>query len=127
MDFAIPQLIFGGAGKDKLKGGAGHDALIGGPGNDKLYGGNGHDLLIGGTGRDKLKGGNGNDLLIGGSTLLEADLAHVDAALTEWATGDLPDAMNWLGPVIDDDEKDDLFGGKGDDYLISGRGDQRKK
>lgn len=33
-----------------------------------------------------------------------------DAAMSEWVTGHLADSMNRLGPVVDDYQKDNLFG-----------------
>ena len=67
--------IWGGKGKDTLKGGFGSDYLYGGQnddvikgneGRDTLLGGSGSDNLIGGNGDDYVKGGAGNDTLIGG-------------------------------------------------------------
>ena len=67
--------IWGGKGKDALKGGLGSDYLNGGQnddivkgneGRDTLFGGSGSDKLIGGIGDDYVKGGAGNDTLIGG-------------------------------------------------------------
>ena len=67
--------IWGGKGKDTLKGGFGSDYLNGGQnddvikgneGRDTLFGGSGSDKLTGGIGDDYVKGGAGNDTLIGG-------------------------------------------------------------
>jgi Ca2+-binding RTX toxin-like protein len=81
----------GGAGHDKLYGGAGDDQLLGGSGNDRLYGGTGDDLLLGGTGNDRLSGNEGQDRLDGGSG------------------NDLVDG----GP-----DADRMTGGDGDDVLV---------
>ena len=54
------------------------------------------------------------------------NLSDLDSALTEWATGDLADTMNLLGNVLDDDDRDRLFGEKGRDVLIGGNGDRKK-
>lgn len=135
-DAVVPQIVFGGAGNDHLQGGRGSDVLFGGSGRDKLFGGSGADVLIGGDDRDKLKGGRGNDLLIGGQlqtdweSLFDSDAATtldaLDTAMTEWASGDFDATMNILGNVLNDDDKDDLFGEKGIDHLIGGSGDKEK-
>ncbi|MFV2068625.1 MAG: Calx-beta domain-containing protein, partial [Pirellulales bacterium] len=140
----IPSLVYGGAGNDHLSGGAGDDILIGGLGNDKLKGrggndvlsggagkddlngGWGHDILIGGIGKDQLRGGKGDDLLIGGSIANEDDAAALAAALADWSSGDVAAARVDLGAIIDDGDKDDLKGGKGDDELFGGAGDKLK-
>ena len=123
-----------GAGNDHLKGGRGNDMLFGGDGKDDLFGGRGTDILIGGDGKDKLKGGHGDDLLIGGKlqtdwkSLFDVDAAAtlnaLDTAMAEWATSNVANTINILGNVLDDDDKDDLFGGKGTDHLIGGHRDR---
>jgi Ca2+-binding RTX toxin-like protein len=58
---AIPVVVNGGPGNDRLTGGIADDRLIGGSGNDRLTGGQGKDTLIGGKGDDTCKGGPGKD------------------------------------------------------------------
>ena len=120
-DIAISQNVLGGAG---------NNLLFGGQGKDKLQGGRGSDILIGGDGRDDLKGDHGDDLLIGGDLDVDwegiFEMDALDIALTEWASGDLADTMNILGNVMDDDDKDKLFGNTGVDTLIRGIGDKLK-
>ena len=126
----IRQMVFGGNGDDQLKGGRWNDAIFGGAGKDKIEANDGDDILVGGDGEDKLYGGRGNDLLTGG--ILDTDFDHlsileaVDAAMAEWATGDLDDTLVWLGAVIDDNDKDKLFGEEDDDELFGGPGDKLK-
>ena len=127
VDAAIPQFVFGGAGKDKIKGGRGNDVLIGGAGKDDLKGSNGDDILIGGDGKDKLKGGRGDDLLVGGIAENEDDLDALDAAMSDWESGDLAGALDNLGIILDDGLKDNLKGEKGIDVLIDGVGDKLKQ
>ena len=72
---ALPRVVRGGSGNDRLFGGSGHDVLRGGAGNDQadagvgdesiLRGGSGDDLLGGSGGADILIGGAGRDILIG--------------------------------------------------------------
>ena len=57
-------LLEGGAGNDKLEGGAGRNILLGGDGNDQLSGNAGDDILVGGKGDDILDGGFGSDTYI---------------------------------------------------------------
>jgi hypothetical protein len=59
--------LSGGAGRDRLVGGALVDLLDAGDGSDSIVGGDGDDLLLGGPGTDNLGGGAGNDMLLGGS------------------------------------------------------------
>lgn len=59
-------LIYAGAGNDRITAGAGNDTLYGEEGNDQLNGGAGDDLLIGGIGNDTLNGGTGNDIYLFG-------------------------------------------------------------
>ncbi|MCP4859521.1 MAG: PKD domain-containing protein [Fuerstiella sp.] len=135
-DAEVLQVVLGGAGNDDIEGGRGNDILFGGSGRDKLFGGNGADIMVGGDGRDKLKGGRGNDLLIGGhletdwQSLFDVDaaatLSALDDAMAEWASGDLANTMDILGSVLDDEDKDDLFGEKGTDILIGGPDDKLK-
>ncbi|MDP7014778.1 MAG: Ig-like domain-containing protein [Pirellulaceae bacterium] len=121
-------IVFGGAGCDYIDGGGGHDLLFGGAGNDYLNGGRGHDILIGGRGRDTLCGGRGNDLLIGGQTAINWETASnhsaLDAALSEWAAGNLANTLDLLGPILDDNERDLLYGQQGCDSFLAGLGDQ---
>ena len=56
-------VLGGGIGDDKLVGGDGNDLLFGGDGDDLVVGQNGDDQLFGGSGADQLFGGNGNDIL----------------------------------------------------------------
>lgn len=119
-------IIDGGNGKDHLTGGSGRDVLVGGLGDDHLDGGSGMDILIGGDGKDKLKGGSDNDLLIGGITS-ENDSTAFDAALTSWSEGDADLALLHLGTLTDDNDKDDLAGENGDDFLVGGVGDKVKQ
>ncbi|MCA9011500.1 MAG: hypothetical protein KDB01_17225, partial [Planctomycetaceae bacterium] len=120
----IRQLIFGGNGNDDLSGGRWMDAIFGGAGRDKIDGKDGNDILIGGEGRDYLKGGRGKDLLIGG--LLGKDfsdgafLDDIDAAMVEWASGNIADTLNSLGSIVDDNTADSLVGERKKDTLFPG-------
>ena len=64
----VADIIVGGNGNDKVRGGTGGDRLKGGNGNDKLYGEGDDDILNGGAGKDRLFGGEGNDQLKGGGS-----------------------------------------------------------
>ncbi len=52
----------------------------------------------------------GDDLLIGVSTETQDDLATLDNALADWDSGDWALTYFDLGDIIDDDDKDDLWG-----------------
>lgn len=126
-----PQIVFGGAGRDQISGGQGNDVLFGGAGRDHIKGRGGADILVGGDGRDKLKGGRGDDLLIGGELDVRwedaLNLGDLDTALAAWCSGGLGDALDLMGNVLDDDDKDDLFGQQGLNTLIGGIGDRSRK
>jgi hypothetical protein len=72
--------------KVSIDGGAGNDIILGNGGN-VLSGGAGRDLLIAGALASTLNGGDGQDILIGGTTAYGADLAQLDAIMTEWTSG----------------------------------------
>jgi Ca2+-binding RTX toxin-like protein len=65
--------VWGGKGKDEIKGGGGHDILLGGAGDDKIYGGEGRDFIIGGTGADRLYGDALDDILVAGFTAYDEE------------------------------------------------------
>lgn len=56
--------LVGGAGADRLAGGADQDILYGADGDDLLLGGAGADVLIDGFGEDQLSGGAGADIFV---------------------------------------------------------------
>ncbi len=91
-------------GSVTLQGANGDDVLLGGTKNDSLVGGSGRDMLIGGAGADILigdvtvTGSSGEDILIGGTTSFSggisatptaAELASLDALMSEWRRPDL--------------------------------------
>ena len=69
-------VIFGGAGNDRIIGGSGDDKLYGGSGNDTIFGNGGNDAIYGGKGNDIISGGDGDNLLRGDSN---DDLFYADA------------------------------------------------
>ncbi|QDT02164.1 Bifunctional hemolysin/adenylate cyclase precursor [Rubripirellula lacrimiformis] len=80
----IPLRIFGGAGNDKLRGGAAGDFLDAGSGDDSVYGHGGDDVLIGGLGADRLHGGSGDDLMITGSLRTAVGVNDAAALTSRW-------------------------------------------
>jgi Ca2+-binding RTX toxin-like protein len=55
--------LYGGNGRDLVRGGAGQDKAIGGSGADTMRGGKGRDELWGDGAADTLEGGPDNDIL----------------------------------------------------------------
>lgn len=54
-------IIFGGAGRDRIGGKGGDDMLYGGLANDTIYGDGGNDIIRGGKGKDTLYGDSSRD------------------------------------------------------------------
>jgi Ca2+-binding RTX toxin-like protein len=125
--------LYGDAGNDRLKGGAGNSILLGGDGDDNLNGGNGRSILIGGSGEDRLIGGSGDDILIGGSTSFDANAALLSALMDRWSSTVDAYAVRVAkirlllsltsNTVIDDSMVDKLTGSSGQDWFFAGVGD----
>jgi Ca2+-binding RTX toxin-like protein/6-phosphogluconolactonase (cycloisomerase 2 family) len=117
----IRQIVSGDEGNDWLHGGQWNDALSGGSGNDTISGNHGDDILVGGDGADRLHGRLGRNLLISG--ILESrpfarqDLSAIDEAMAEWSLGHLGSTLSLLGPVLDDDDEDCLWGTDDDEFV----------
>lgn len=62
----LRDVVYGGAGHDKIDGGYGNDLIYGGDGNDTIEGGFGVDDLIGQAGNDALSGAAWSDAIFGG-------------------------------------------------------------
>jgi uncharacterized delta-60 repeat protein len=82
----VPVEMYGGAGADKLIGGAAADVLVGGDGDDKIAGNGGRDILIGSLGADKISGNENDDIIIGGYTAHDADGVALRAISAEWTS-----------------------------------------
>ncbi|MFK8111127.1 MAG: hypothetical protein AB8B91_02945, partial [Rubripirellula sp.] len=121
---SIPVRLYGGAGNDKLRGGAGNDFLDGGTGDDRLHGEEGNDVIIGSWGADRLDGGDDEDLLL--SDVLTNESLDADNLLARWSDssatvadritdliGDLTSAMAADGGT------DDSNGDRGNDWYFS--------
>ena len=106
---ALGNTISGNAGSNRLEGLGGNDSLNGRAGHDMLVGGDGDDDLQGGKGDDVLQGGAGNDRLIGYAAWWDDALDVLDEAGAD---------------VLDGGAGNDrVFGGKGSDTYLFGRGD----
>ena len=120
--------LWGGNGNDTLDGGTGNDRLYGEAGNDVLQGGDGLDILVGGDGDDSLDGGAGDDVIIGDG---QGDLQSVieDAVNAETFRDFLilksPEELESYMSKFEtqNDGKDTLDGGAGDDLLFGMGGD----
>jgi hypothetical protein len=125
--------LYGNAGNDRLKGGAGGSILLGGDGDDLLNGGSARSILIGGNGEDRLVGGSGDDILIGGSTSFDANATFLCTLLDGWSSTVDAYAVRvakirlWLlltsNTVTDDGTVDKLTGSSGQDWFLAGVGD----
>jgi Ca2+-binding RTX toxin-like protein len=113
--FSNLEVMLGGDGADRLRGGPARDLLDGGPGNDRVSGAGDVDELYGGRGNDRIDGGDGDDWISG-------DPPQGDDYYTEMFTPGA-DLMNG-GPgddfITDDIGRDRFNGGPGDDWLLGG-------
>ncbi len=126
---AIPALIRGGDGTNRLIGGAGNDTIVGGTGADHITGNGGDDFIDGRQGTDVMLGGAGYDtvdyswrnvaLVIGldgwqdDGEAGENDLAYLDIERVLGGHGN-----DRIGGSSADNQ---LYGGPGDD-TIGGHG-----
>jgi Ca2+-binding RTX toxin-like protein len=123
--------LYGDAGDDRLKGGAGASLLLGGDGDDQLLGGKGRSVLIGGRGEDRLVGGSGEDILIGGFTTHDADILFWCSVTDGWKSLVDTYAVRVAklrlflndSTVLDDGSVDRLTGASGLDWFFDGDGD----
>ena len=133
-------LLYGDAGRDRIRGMYGDDLISGGDDGDFLSGDSGNDFVSGDNGDDLVLGGDGNDLLFGGSgnDCLMGDMAFSVADYTAWVTVyDCPldfqviyDSNGYsieidfqgFGLTVNGAGDDQLFGGNGNDTLIGGGG-----
>jgi Ca2+-binding RTX toxin-like protein len=122
---AYGDFLFGGDGRNVLRGEAGNDRLLGGAGNDRLEGGGGNDVLNGGAGNDELLGGDGSDTadffygekIVGGETYAGTGVVADLTAGT--ATG---------GELVGSDRLagiENLYGTKYNDRLLGNAGANR--
>jgi Ca2+-binding RTX toxin-like protein len=127
------QNVFGGNHGNTLTGNAQGNILIGGDGADTIIGGSGRSLLIGGRGSDTIGGGADDDIVIGGYTSYGSawNEAALMSFLAEWQSADsyatrissLRSSWHSLSPgttVFDDGSADQLTGGGGMDWFMTG-------
>jgi Ca2+-binding RTX toxin-like protein len=128
---ALDVLLYGDAGNDHLKGGAGSGILVGGDGDDMLIGGSGRNILIGGDGKDRLVGGSGDDILISGFTSFDTNVVFLCTLMDGWsAPGDsyatriarLRLLLNGT-TITNDGDADKLTGSSGLDWFFVSSGD----
>jgi len=143
----VPALLFGGDGYDSIdaSGSVANNVLLGGAGSDWTYGGSGHDLIIGGAGGDNLIAGSGGAILIGGTTDYDANMTALLGVMKEWSrtdvnyntrvkhlNGTLSGGLNGSyrltkTTVNDDSVIDNLYGGAGLDWFITGGNGKPRK
>ncbi|MCO6459291.1 MAG: autotransporter-associated beta strand repeat-containing protein, partial [Pirellulaceae bacterium] len=140
---AVPAVLFGGEGHDRLlaTGSVADNLLVGGGGQDLIRDGDGRDILFGGGDRDLLLASGESDLLWGGWTPYDDDLPSLRLLAAEWnrrdvpladrqahLRGELPGGAN--GGVqlhdtalVDDGQLDWLLGDEREDWLLAAAGD----
>lgn len=105
--------VDGDGGDDVLYGGAGNQRILGKGGNDTLYGGLGDDQLEGSNGTDTLYGQDGDDLLLGGN---DSDELYGGSGADKLEGGFGDDILEG------GDGEDEIYGGVGNDVLFGGDG-----
>ncbi len=111
-DSDLPNLIFGVAGNNEIKGGSGNDTLVGGQGSDSIAGGEGEDLVIADLEVfNQLTSANG---FIFVNSLIEDDADDGNNDNAEEFSNNL---------LVGGEGHDTLIGGRGDDTLMGDSGD----
>ncbi len=132
-------VLLGTGGADDIIAGGGNDGVLAGAGDDLIDGGAGNDLLIGGQGADQIFGGDGVDYIFGSLTgHIERPVA-VDFTPIVASGPELTRGFNWVvyqdsdskivkgyGSssllTVSDDEGNFISGGKGNDHIDAGTG-----
>ena len=129
-DVARGDIIYGGAGADRLEGSGHQDLILGGAGDDTIYGDAGNDWIDGGDGVDTIDGGLGDDVIHGGAggSLTNRQLVRGGYGNDVIVGGEGNDRLDggnrWGNNNASDlaDGDDLVYGGAGDDRLRGGPG-----
>lgn len=139
-DFDTALTVYGGGGRDQIRGSdqgdvlegnrqndviranEGDDWVNGGQGADTLYGAGGADVLIGGTGADVLWGGRGDDILHGGKGRDVLNGGVGDDMLVGGHDNDRLNGRSGNDTLDGGHGFDTVNGGTGDDVLSGGGG-----
>jgi Ca2+-binding RTX toxin-like protein len=111
----------GGAGADRIWGGAHKQDLCGDEGNDMVWGYTGNDTLGGGSSSDTIYGGRGDDQMNGAACDTPYTVPDGDDTLNGGPGEDtLRDTGEGNDTLIGGSEFDKLFAGNGNDVLKGG-------
>lgn len=113
--------IDAGLGDDRIFGGTGLDTIEGGAGNDQIFGGNDDDRITDSSGREEVFGGSGNDFIdvSGPSDEALPDVGYPFQS-PDPASGNTIPFPGYDADADPEDDKDIVFGGAGDDRIITG-------
>ncbi|MGB3929412.1 MAG: calcium-binding protein, partial [Sphingobium sp.] len=124
--------VNGGAGDDRITGGAMADTLNGGGGADVLTGGAGNDIINGGLGADVMRGGAGDDVFTvdnSGDNVVEGSGGGNDsifASVTYTLLGRQVETLTLTGTAnisaLGNDSANTLVGNSGNNVLRGGLG-----
>lgn len=125
MDVEIDAMIYGGAGKDHLRGGQGDNFLDGGAGDDHITGRRGDDVIVDQSGRNKIDGGEGNDSITTGDG--DDDISGNQGNDVILAGGGRNKVDGGYGndAITTGDGDDDIDGNQGDDVILAGQGSNK--
>jgi Ca2+-binding RTX toxin-like protein len=126
----IPATLDGGAGGDRLFGGAGDDLLLGGDGSDDIFDGSGNDTVSGGHGNevfdpgpgaDSYSGGDGNDVLNYFARTADLDIS-LDGQANDGEAGEGDNVASDIDIVYGGSGNDRFVGSDRNDFFYGGIG-----
>ncbi len=113
--------IDAGAGDDRVFGGSDDDTIEGGVGNDQIFGGSGVDRITDASGREEVFGGDGHDFIdVSGPDATALPDVGYPYQSPDPVSGNLIPFPGYAADTDPEDDKDTVFGGAGDDRIITG-------
>ncbi|MEL6641420.1 MAG: Hint domain-containing protein [Pseudomonadota bacterium] len=113
-----------GAGDDRVFGGSDNDTIEGSSGDDQLFGGSGRDTITDSAGQEEVFGGTGHDFIdVSGPDATAAPDVGYPFQTPDPASGNPIPFPGYPADADPTNDKDTVFGGAGDDRIITGDDD----